>query len=99
MTIAEADVPISAAEFKARCLKLMDEVARTGRPLVITKRGRPLVRLLPAQEEPRATFGCLRGSTRIVGDIVASAGETWSAETGDEDPLYFPSPSRRGKNR
>ena len=44
---------IPAGEFKARCLKLMDEVNETGVPIIITKRGRPVSRLLPA-EPPNA---------------------------------------------
>ena len=38
---------IKASEFKAKCLALMDEVARTGNPLVITKNGKPVAELVP----------------------------------------------------
>jgi prevent-host-death family protein len=40
---------VAAGEFKATCLKLMDRVAATGEPIEVTKRGKPLVRLLPAE--------------------------------------------------
>ena len=43
---------ISAAEFKAKCLKLMDEIARTRKPIVITKRGKPVARIVPAGQLP-----------------------------------------------
>jgi prevent-host-death family protein len=48
---------ITATRFKARCLRLLDEVAQTGEPLVITKRGRPVARV-----EPRMRSEDLRGS-------------------------------------
>ena len=44
---------IPAGEFKAKCLKLMDEVNETGVPIIITKRGRPVSRLVPA-DQPNA---------------------------------------------
>ncbi len=48
---------IAAAEFKAKCLKLIDEVASTHEPLVITKCGKPLVKLVPVEEESPACSG------------------------------------------
>ena len=61
---------IAATEFKARCLELMDRVAATGNPLVITKRGQPIVRV-PVQQRPRSIVGALKGHARIRGDIVS----------------------------
>jgi prevent-host-death family protein len=51
---------ITATQFKARCLRLLDEVAETGQPLVITKRGRPVARL-----EPPTRPKDLRGSVKL----------------------------------
>lgn len=80
---------ITAAEFKAKCLKLIDEVAATHKPLIITKRGKPMAKLVPIEEEPNASrFGYMRGSITIAGDIVNLPPDAWSAETGDEDHLY-----------
>jgi prevent-host-death family protein len=63
---------MAAGEFKAHCLRVMDEVERTRRPVVITKRGRPVARLVPANAaEPDPLFGRLAGKIRIVGDITA----------------------------
>ena len=45
---------VNAAEFKAKCLKLMDEVAESGEELVITKNGRPVSRLVPYREKPKS---------------------------------------------
>jgi prevent-host-death family protein len=70
---------IGATEFKARCLELMDHVAATGNPVVITKRGRAIVRLVPAQQRPRSIVGALRGHARIHGDIVSPIDVRWEA--------------------
>ena len=48
---------IAAAEFKANCLRLMDEVAKRRTPIVITKRGKPVAKLVPISEEPIDIFG------------------------------------------
>ena len=60
---------IAAGVFKARCLRLMDEVQRTREPLVITKKGRPVAKLVPADGVPEDIFGCLKGVIEVVGDI------------------------------
>jgi prevent-host-death family protein len=81
MTRTIREVP--AGEFKARCLKLMDEVRATRRPLVITKRGRPVAKLVPVEEEPRRSiFGCMKGTVTIHGDIVGPIDVDWHAERG-----------------
>ena len=52
---------IGAAEFKAHCLRILDEVDRTGESVTITKRGRPVGELHPAaKERSRLTFGCMK---------------------------------------
>jgi len=62
---------IPAAQFKARCLKIMDEVKTRREPVVITKKGKPVARLLPVDEPGREVFGCLAGELEIAGDITA----------------------------
>jgi prevent-host-death family protein len=62
-----------AGQFKARCLKVMDEVRSTREPVVITKKGRPVAKLVPADSQPQDVFGCMKGQLEIVGDIVAPA--------------------------
>ena len=81
---------IPAGQFKAKCLKLMDAVSRTREPIVITKRGQPVAKLVPPDEpEPRRSlFGYMAGTGQIRGDIVQSPHLDWSALTGDEDALY-----------
>jgi prevent-host-death family protein len=65
---------LKASEFKAKCLAVLDEVNRTGEPVTILKRGRPVARLVPASRatarHPQET---LAGTVEILGDIVAPA--------------------------
>ena len=68
---------IAAGEFKARCLALLDEVATTGIPILVTKRGKPVARVVPL--EGQASHGLL-GSILHEGDIVSSLDERWGAE-------------------
>jgi prevent-host-death family protein len=60
---------IPASEFKARCLALMDDVRSTHEPVIITKRGKPVAKLVPADDIGRDFIGRLEGVVRIVGDI------------------------------
>jgi prevent-host-death family protein len=62
---------IKASEFKAKCLKLMDQVAETGETLVITKNGRPLAKLAPLSHGKRSILGLHKGQIEILGDIIA----------------------------
>jgi prevent-host-death family protein len=76
---------VPAGEFKARCLKLMDEVRATRRPIVITKRGKPVAKLVPVEEpEPRREiFGCMKGTVTSHGDIIGPVDDVdWHAERG-----------------
>jgi len=70
-----------AGEFKARCLKVVDQVHKTRQPVVITKRGKPVAKLVPADKRGDDIFGCLKGVFKIVGDIEspAVAPEEWEA--------------------
>ena len=72
---------IKASEFKAKCLKLMDEVAESGEEVVITKNGRPVSRLAPYRAKLEPPFGRDRDKIRILGDITAPIGTDWEAET------------------
>ena len=68
---------MAAGEFKTRCLALLDEVAATGREVVVTKRGRPVARLVPLEgSEPTN----LLGSVTVLGDVVAPMHEEWGED-------------------
>jgi prevent-host-death family protein len=66
-----------AGAFKAQCLAVMDRVSQTGEPLVITKHGRPVVKLVPAGDQAGEIFGYMKGKAKIVGDIVSPLPELW----------------------
>jgi prevent-host-death family protein len=69
---------IGAAQFKARCLALLDEVEPDG--LLITKHGRPVAKLVPAGSESSALIGCLKGRIRVTGNL-KSTGVRWRARS------------------
>lgn len=71
---------IKASEFKAKCLKLMDEVAATGKTLVITKNGKPVARLEPMPRKIEQIFGALKGWITIPDDEAYAAAKREMAE-------------------
>ncbi len=70
-----------AGLFKARCLRLMDEVEKYHQEIVITKFGKPVAKLVPIESsEVTSPFGSMRGTIKISGDIVKGTGEIWHAD-------------------
>jgi prevent-host-death family protein len=61
---------INAAAFKAKCLALIDQVAESGEPITVTKRGKPKVQIVAVREKPKTLIGATKGTFKIVGDIV-----------------------------
>ncbi len=83
MVIKGQGKTVPAGQFKARCLSLIDEVSLTHQVIVITKRGKPVARLVPLEEEkPRSLYGFFAGHVVEEGDIVSPTGEEWGAERG-----------------
>jgi len=72
---------VSISEFKSKCLGMVDEVARTGETLVLTKRGREVARVVPV--EPPASL--LHTVEVLVSDdeLVAPTGEAWDVDRAD----------------
>ena len=74
---------MSISEFKATCLAVLERVRRTGRPLLITRRGEPIAEVYPPSRAAtkRGWLGAMRGSAVIAGDLVSPAGEPgeWEA--------------------
>lgn len=58
-----------ASKFKARCLSVMDAVNATGEPVLITKRGTPVAKVVPVASKKQDLFGFMAGAFKIVGDI------------------------------
>jgi prevent-host-death family protein len=62
---------IPAGRFKSECLGLMDEVQATCEPVIITKHGKPVAKLVPVDPDSDDIFGFLAGKGRIVGDVMS----------------------------
>jgi prevent-host-death family protein len=60
---------MQASAFKARCLSVMNDVQATGEPVIVTKRGKPVVKVIPAEPEKGDILGFMAGEFEIVGDI------------------------------
>jgi prevent-host-death family protein len=69
---------VTATEFKAKCLKLLDEVDAEG--IVITKHGKAVAKLVPLDDDLRSLYGKYKGRITIHGDIVSS-GRDWRVES------------------
>jgi prevent-host-death family protein len=70
---------IPAGEFKAKCLKLLDEVAEKRETLVITKHGKPVAHVVPIPAEQVDPFGSMKGSVLWEGDIISPIDVEWEA--------------------
>jgi prevent-host-death family protein len=70
---------ISASQFKARCLGLMDQVAASGEVLVITKNGQPVAELQPCAPARRSSPFGLHPGVELHGDLLAPIDSTWTA--------------------
>jgi len=74
---------VAISEFKAKCLGILEEVRKTGRPIRVTRFGEPVAEVGPPKAKPRSKswLGCMAGSATIVGDIVGPTGSfaDWEA--------------------
>ncbi len=73
---------IAISKFKAGCLRILEEVRKTGKPIRITRFGKPVAEVVPASPEKRGNWlGCMVGTGRITGDIISPASDEsdWEA--------------------
>jgi len=80
---------VSATEFKAKCLALLNQIAEEGGTVTVTKRGRPLATVVRAKQKPfRSSEGILAGKVKIIGDIVnADTSDLWEVVTNPDRTL------------
>jgi prevent-host-death family protein len=80
---------MGAADFKAHCLQVMEKVRRTRQEVVITKRGVPVAKLVPADPPKKFVLGALAGKFTSVGDIVGPviSPEAWEENRREWDEL------------
>jgi prevent-host-death family protein len=72
---------MAAGAFKAHCLAVMKKVQATGEPVTVTKRGTPVVKVVPAEPEKMDIFGSMTGKVKIVGDIESPIPVEWESKT------------------
>lgn len=72
---------MGAAQFKERCLQVLDELPAEG--VVITKRGKPVARLMPFERSGENLIGALKGKIKVRGDIMGT-GVDWDASAADD---------------
>jgi prevent-host-death family protein len=70
---------VPAAKVKARCRALMDQVHATGQSLAVTKHGKPVVKLFPAERSRKSIWGDLAVVVKILGDIESPVPDNWEA--------------------
>jgi prevent-host-death family protein len=76
----ETKLEIGAAEFKAKCLRLLDEISEHKvAAIVITKHGKPVARLSPIDKDGGAIYGAMKGLAKIQGDLTEPLGAEWEA--------------------
>jgi len=71
---------LKASEFKAKCLKLMDEVQKTGEEIVITKNGKPVSKLVPYRVKSASLFGMHKDKISSLDQDIFSTDEKWEAD-------------------
>ena len=71
---------MAISKFKATCLAVLEQVRKTGQPVLVTKHGVPVAQVVPP-EPPSATslFGCMADTIEVVGDLVEPTEEPWDA--------------------
>ncbi len=68
---------IPAGEFKAKCLHVIDDVNKKRQTVLVTKRGKPVAKIIPIQTERKNIFGCMKGTATIKGDLTKPIDLGW----------------------
>ena len=72
---------IGAGQFKAHCLRLMDQVQQSREEIVITKHGQPVAKLVPVVTDSKASIvGYMRDTVQVTGDIISPGEVVWEAD-------------------
>jgi prevent-host-death family protein len=82
---------MGAGAFKTHCLAVIDEVYDRNEEIIITKRGKPMAKLIPIENKKESLFNLWKGKVKIVGDIVSPITEPWE---WDEDVFPHGTPER-----
>lgn len=72
---------IPAGQFKTHCLQIMENVRKTGKKIIITKRNVPVAQIVPIDKKKEKGFGKLKGTLHTEGNIINPIDETWNADS------------------
>lgn len=82
-------ITLAASKFKAQCLALIDSVAQSREPIIITKYGKPVIKIVPIDKSKDRNEKPLKGLATYVGDIVSPIDEEWESQM-DRSSLEIP---------
>jgi prevent-host-death family protein len=74
------DNKIAISQFKAHCLELIEKLQTDGQPIIVTKRGKPVAKVMPFNNEKVSLFGILKHKAEIKGDIIDAIDVKWDAQ-------------------
>ena len=74
------DNKTAISQFKAHCLELIEKLQTDGQPIIITKRGKPVAKVMPFNNEKVSLLGILKHKAEIKGDIMAPIDVKWDAQ-------------------
>lgn len=72
---------VAISKFKAQCLEIIDSLQSDREPIVITKRDKPVARVVPLDSEKVSLFGIFRSKGKINGNIISPIEEKWEAQS------------------
>ncbi|OJW67861.1 MAG: antitoxin [Candidatus Amoebophilus sp. 36-38] len=75
------DTKIAISQFKAHCLEIIEKLQTDHQPIIITKRDKPIAKVVPFDNQKASLFGLLKHKAEIKGDIIAPIDEKWNAQS------------------
>ena len=75
---------IAISQFKAHCLEIINKLPIDGQDIIITKRDKPIAKLIPINNTKTSLFGLLKDKAEINGDIITPIDVEWDVYAGDE---------------
>jgi len=72
-------ITLAAGKFKAKCLALINHVAQSHEPIIITKYGKPMVKVIPIDSKKEVSDKPLKNAATFIGDIISPIDEEWEA--------------------
>ena len=70
---------VAAGKFKAQCLALIDEITQTHETVIVTKHGKPMVKVIPFESNKDTDHKPLKGAATFIGDIISPIDDEWEA--------------------